>query len=328
MAEQGTVKWFNDAKGYGFISRQSGEDVFVHFSAIQAGGFRSLQEGQAVQFDVTKGPKGWQAENVRALWVRYFLRRRSVVEIAFWNYVFFPDCEISGRSIRRERVVTNIFVGNLDITVTEQQLREVFAPHGTVETITIVKDRDTDEPRGMAFVEMTQETEAQGAISALDGTLLNGRPMSVNEARPKRHRDPMRDSGRRDHRRHRMWIANSSTTPPSFHRNGLTLKGDDLTSSYAIICHNIRTYRSAGVLAVVKGRHNAESELKKFKDSQDPSHRHEGWRYFAEKTNLKPGTDPVKATQQRQTELEERESKALKETETQILPSPDPHGWD
>ena len=65
--EQGTVKWFNDAKGYGFISRQSGEDVFVHFSAIQAGGFRSLQEGQSVEFDVTKGPKGWQAENVRPL---------------------------------------------------------------------------------------------------------------------------------------------------------------------------------------------------------------------------------------------------------------------
>jgi cold shock protein len=66
IMETGTVKWFNDAKGYGFISRQSGEDVFVHFSAIQAGGFRSLQEGQQVQFDVTKGPKGWQAENVKA----------------------------------------------------------------------------------------------------------------------------------------------------------------------------------------------------------------------------------------------------------------------
>jgi CspA family cold shock protein len=65
--EQGTVKWFNDAKGYGFISRQSGEDVFVHFSAIQAGGFRSLQEGQAVQFTVAKGPKGLQAENVQPL---------------------------------------------------------------------------------------------------------------------------------------------------------------------------------------------------------------------------------------------------------------------
>jgi len=67
MAEQGTVKWFNDAKGYGFISRQNGEDVFVHFSAIQAGGFKSLQEGQGVQFDVTKGPKGWQAQNVQAV---------------------------------------------------------------------------------------------------------------------------------------------------------------------------------------------------------------------------------------------------------------------
>ena len=65
--EQGTVKWFNDAKGYGFISRDGGDDVFVHFSAIQAGGFRSLQEGQRVQFNVTKGPKGLQAENVQAL---------------------------------------------------------------------------------------------------------------------------------------------------------------------------------------------------------------------------------------------------------------------
>ena len=65
--EQGTVKWFNDAKGYGFISRQSGEDVFVHFSAIQSNGFRSLKEGQAVQFTVEKGPKGLQATNDQGL---------------------------------------------------------------------------------------------------------------------------------------------------------------------------------------------------------------------------------------------------------------------
>jgi cold shock protein len=65
--EQGTVKWFNDAKGYGFISRQNGEDVFVHFSAIQSSGFRSLQEGQQVQFSVVEGQKGWQAENVQVL---------------------------------------------------------------------------------------------------------------------------------------------------------------------------------------------------------------------------------------------------------------------
>jgi len=65
--EQGSVKWFNDAKGFGFISRQSGDDVFVHFSAIGGNGFKSLQEGQAVQFNVVRGPKGFQAENVLAL---------------------------------------------------------------------------------------------------------------------------------------------------------------------------------------------------------------------------------------------------------------------
>jgi cold shock protein len=67
MAEQGTVKWFNASKGYGFISRQSGEDVFVHFSAIQADGYKSLNEGQPVEFEVVKGPKGLQAANVVGL---------------------------------------------------------------------------------------------------------------------------------------------------------------------------------------------------------------------------------------------------------------------
>ena len=63
----GTVKWFNADKGYGFITPESGADVFVHFSAIQADGYRSLEEGQAVEFDVTSGPKGPQATNVRPL---------------------------------------------------------------------------------------------------------------------------------------------------------------------------------------------------------------------------------------------------------------------
>ncbi|MCD9031107.1 cold-shock protein [Luteimonas sp. Y-2-2-4F] len=63
--EIGTVKWFNDAKGFGFISRESGEDVFVHFRAIQVQGFKSLKEGQKVSFTVVKGQKGLQADAVQ-----------------------------------------------------------------------------------------------------------------------------------------------------------------------------------------------------------------------------------------------------------------------
>ena len=61
---EGTVKWFNDSKGFGFITQEGGEDVFVHFSAIQGDGFKTLQEGDNVTFEVTEGPKGLQAANV------------------------------------------------------------------------------------------------------------------------------------------------------------------------------------------------------------------------------------------------------------------------
>ena len=109
-----------------------------------------------------------------------------------------------------------------------------------------------------------------------------------------------------------------------FSANGFYLIPDDRTSSYAIIRHNIRTYQSAGVLAVVRGRQSAESELKKLEDSQDSSDRHQGWRYFIEKTDLKAGTDPAEATERRQAELEGRESKALRDTTPPIVRSPNP----
>jgi CspA family cold shock protein len=69
MAERvtGTVKWFNASKGYGFLAREGGPDVFVHYSAIESDGFRTLQEGQAVEFEVEQGPKGLQAAHVKPL---------------------------------------------------------------------------------------------------------------------------------------------------------------------------------------------------------------------------------------------------------------------
>ena len=64
---KGTVKWFNESKGYGFLAQPEGEDIFVHYSAIQSDGFRTLKEGQAVEFNVERGPKGLQASNVSIL---------------------------------------------------------------------------------------------------------------------------------------------------------------------------------------------------------------------------------------------------------------------
>ena len=101
--------------------------------------------------------------------------------------------------------MVNIFVGNLDSSVTEEQLRTVFAVYGAVETVTIVTDRDTGQLRGFAFVEMAKAEDAAKAIPSVDGMLLNQRPLRVNEARPKPDGGRKNHSDRgRDHRRHRF----------------------------------------------------------------------------------------------------------------------------
>ncbi len=96
---------------------------------------------------------------------------------------------------------------------------------------------------------------------------------------------------------------------------GEHLTHDELKASYVVIRHNIRTYESAGVVEVVKGRQNAETTLKNFEAEQSSGDRHEGWRYFLEKSTLKAGTDPAEATELRQAELENRESKATQDAE-------------
>ncbi len=97
---------------------------------------------------------------------------------------------------------------------------------------------------------------------------------------------------------------------------------NDSNASYAIIRHNIRTYLSAGVMAVIRGKQGAELRLKEYENSQDSSDRQEGWRYFIERIDLKAGTDPVEATKHRQVELEGRESKALRKTDPSNFTSP------
>ncbi len=91
----------------------------------------------------------------------------------------------------------NIFVGNLDFSVREEAIRSLFETYGTVERVSIMTDRETGRSRGFAFVEMTNEGEAERAISALNGTDMSGRALNVNEARPKTDRGPRPGGGGR-----------------------------------------------------------------------------------------------------------------------------------
>lgn len=81
--------------------------------------------------------------------------------------------------------MTNIFVGNLSYQTTQEELQAAFGAYGNVERVNIITDRDTGQPRGFAFVEMTERRDAENAINSLNGTELNGRALNVNEARPK-----------------------------------------------------------------------------------------------------------------------------------------------
>lgn len=103
----------------------------------------------------------------------------------------------------------NVYVGNLDVTTTEEQLRNLFLPFGPVHTVTLVMDRDTGSPRGFAFVEMSNDIDADTAISKLSGTHLSDRPLVINEARSKESDASVKPNqatkplATRDHRRHR-----------------------------------------------------------------------------------------------------------------------------
>jgi RNA recognition motif-containing protein len=104
----------------------------------------------------------------------------------------------------RKITMKNIYIGNLDYSTTEDQLRTLFLAHGPVETVTIVRDRDTGQPRGFAFLEMSNDGEAEKAIHALNGTLLGGRTLNVNEARSKPSRSGSDNLRKREHRINRF----------------------------------------------------------------------------------------------------------------------------
>jgi cold-inducible RNA-binding protein len=96
--------------------------------------------------------------------------------------------KVSCSKQKEEFPMTNIFVGNLSYQTSQDELEAAFAAYGAVERVSVVTDRDSGQPRGFAFVEMTNKNEANNAISALNGTELNGRALNVNEARPREDR--------------------------------------------------------------------------------------------------------------------------------------------
>lgn len=101
--------------------------------------------------------------------------------------------------------MTNIYIGNLDFSTSEDELRTLFAAYGAVKAVTTVTDRDTGQPRGFAFVEMNNAGEARDAVRSLNGSVHGGRALIVNEARPKLYSSSERESPTsRDHRRHRI----------------------------------------------------------------------------------------------------------------------------
>jgi RNA recognition motif-containing protein len=131
----------------------------------------------------TKGKDGFSSGN--------FIFLRPFV-VASWSHSF--------QLCQKETIMKKIYVGNLSFGSTEDTVRSLFETHGNVESVSIVTDRDTGQPRGFGFVEMTNDGEAEQAIAALNGRELDGRALNVNEARPRENRGGGGGGGRRNNR--------------------------------------------------------------------------------------------------------------------------------
>ena len=170
--ETGTVKWFSNQKGYGFITREQGGDVFVHHSSIASEGFRTLDEGQRVEFNVEQGPQGFAGHECR-----------PAVRLSAGFLQSSLQATLRGGNMGKK-----LYVGNLGYSVTASTLEELFASVGEVSAVNLITDRMTGRSRGFAFVEMAESADAQKAIAEINGRGVDGRALKVAEARPQRER--------------------------------------------------------------------------------------------------------------------------------------------
>ncbi len=188
-AMDGTVKWFDAAKGYGFIEASDGKDVFVHYSAIKGEGFRTLKPGQRVQFDLTEGPKGKQATNVE-------------IAVGSADSGARDDAAEQPQPEESHAKGGKLFVGNLGFAVGDEDLRKLFEKAGPVQSAVIIRDRETKQSRGVGFVEMMSPTGTKKALEMLDGFDFQGRSIKVSEARQREGSAPTNRARSQGNSRH------------------------------------------------------------------------------------------------------------------------------
>jgi CspA family cold shock protein len=171
--ETGTVKWFSNDKGYGFISRDGGGDIFVHHSGIEGSGFRTLLEGQRVEFGVSDETRGLRAVDIKV--IAGSSSPEGVPSLG----------SVPVGAVRRESesMSKRLRVSNLSPSTSESRLRELFEAVGEVASLDMVVESIGDQRRGLGVVEMAEEDAARQAVSELDGEEMDGFRIEVSQAR-------------------------------------------------------------------------------------------------------------------------------------------------
>ena len=171
--EMGTVKWFSNDKGYGFISRDGGGEIFAHHSGIEGSGFRTLVEGQRVEFRVSEETKGLRAVDIKAM-----VGSSSREDVPSQGSVAIEGVRRESASMSKR-----LCVSNLSPSTSEIRLTELFEAIGEVASLDMVVENIGGRRQGLGVVEMVEEDAARQAVGELDGVEVDGQCIGVSQAR-------------------------------------------------------------------------------------------------------------------------------------------------